>query len=995
MRCSSRRVVAIALAALAVVGCAGQRSSSSPSDTGKVQVAVAAAALGAGVSGVWVQFTNTATSAVVQGWTTNSGGTWSSTFEAVPVGTYDVYAKAVDASSNVLYETTRPYPGGPISVTAQGTTSATLVLQQTTVAPPPANNAPHFLSLYANSQQIAPGGTVRLTATAADPDAGDALSFSWSALGNAGTFGSASSTASTSTTTWTPGAPGTFVLTCTVNDGHGASSTLSITVAVSGSTGSGGVNVVASLNAPPVVQNVSLANGPAAVGKALSFSAAASDADGDPMTFAWSVASCAGAFSGQADSAGGSAVTFTPSAQPAGGACVVTLTATDGRGGTGSASLGLTFSDGVTGQAPQVYLNVSKVILGNDDRIELLAVPVDNAAHPSWTYAWSDGLTAPQAGAFTAKSDLVTNGSDQWYAPATCSLLGSNDVRVTPTVTVTDGTTGLTSTIAVPATIRCPPPWKFAVLSDTQWLSMPYVKLDGTLSTTNISDDGWNPGTCAVDIINQVNQQFIDHGVKLVVAVGDLTDSASTFNMDVRAVYSQALYNAGIGFFPLRGNHDSADLAEFESVFPQTVNGLQNATPTSAFVNGSTNPDVANVPAPPVSGTQFTVGQNFDSSAAAGTVGRTYSFDYANVRFVLLDQFNGASSGGTLPASTMTWMGTRLAAKPAGSHAFVFGHKGIITENHKDNLFGSSPAANLADMDTFITLLGTNGVRYYTGGHDHMHDLSRIRNSAGTASVTELVAASDSSKFYIPLPTPNDPDGRQTILAQQLDTVGYYIYTVDGPKVTVEYFAADVKVKNATPTEDIIEIDAAPAGGYLRSSGGLTFTKRQSFGYGLNGKEFVVAPGGAYTVVQDQFAGTSASIVEGANGNTKHDFANRAFSNAVDTGWSVRTAAVASDVLTLWGLATPGITSDAEDTVALSISYDPAAFSDADVAAQAFGVAVKDGTGHWVNAGTGAGVAGPYLTGSPLGTWGVDPIAHQAWVVVNATADFAVARFGN
>ncbi|HUL57764.1 MAG TPA: metallophosphoesterase [Anaeromyxobacteraceae bacterium] len=991
MRRSSIHVTALALVALALAGC----SSQGQGGTGSVRVSVAAGALGAGVSGVWVRFTSTTTAQAIQGWTTQVNGAWTTTFQSVPVGTYDVYAKAVDASGTVLYETPAPYPGGPITVTAQGATSVTLVLQQKTTAPPPANNAPYFVSLYANQQQVAPGSAVQLAATAADPDVGDSLTFAWSAQGGAGTFGAPSSTATTSTVTWTPPAgTGAFLLTCQVTDSHGASALLSITITVSAGAASGSVAVVAVVNAAPAVQGITLANGPAAVGKALSLGATATDADGDPMTFAWSVASCAGAFGGQTDSAGASAVTFTPSSQPAGGACVVTVTASDGRGGTGSASLGVTFQGGATGSAPQLYLNVSKVDLANGDRVEIQAVPIDNGAHPGWSYAWSDGLAGGAGGTFTAKTDLATDGSDQWYAPATCALLGSNEVRVAPAVTVTDAATGLASSIAVPVTIHCPPPWKFGVISDTQWLSMPYVKLDGTLSTTSIADDGWNPGTCAVDIIDQVNQQFIDQGVKLVVAVGDLTDSASTFNMDVRAVYTQALYGAGIGFFPLRGNHDSSDLAEFEYVFPQTQSGLQNATPAAAFLNGSTHPDVANVPVTPVSGTTFTVGQSFDSSAEAGTVGRTYSFDYGNARFVLLDQFNGPSSGGNLPASTMAWMAGRLGAKPAGAHGFVFGHKGIITENHKDNLFSSSsPGANIPDMDTFIGILAGNGVRIYAGGHDHMHDLSKIRNSSGSASVTELVAASDSSKFYIPQTTPNDPDGRQTILAQQLDTIGYYVYTVDGPKATVEYYAADIPVMNASPTEDIVVIHAAPGGGTLRSSGGLVFTRRQRFGYGLNGKEFVVAPGAPYTVVQDRFAGTTAAILEGANGNSRKDFAKRPFSNAIDTGWSVRTGAVASDVFTLWGLATPGITSDAADTVAVSLSYDPAAFSDADVAAHAFGVAVKDGFGHWVNAGTGAGTIGAYVPGSALGAWGVDPGTHQAWVVVNAAADFAVARF--
>ena len=50
--------------------------------------------------------------------------------------------------------------------------------------------------------------------------------------------------------------------------------------------------------------------------------------------------------------------------------------------------------------------------------------------------------------------------------------------------------------------------WSFGVISDTQWTA---------------PDDGRNPNSVAVDIINHVNQEFISKGVKFVVAVGDIT----------------------------------------------------------------------------------------------------------------------------------------------------------------------------------------------------------------------------------------------------------------------------------------------------------------------------------------------------------------------------------------------------------------------------------------------------------------------------------------
>ena len=68
-------------------------------------------------------------------------------------------------------------------------------------------------------------------------------------------------------------------------------------------------------------------------------------------------------------------------------------------------------------------------------------------------------------------------------------------------------------------------PWKFGVMADTQWKA---------------NADGKNPATVAVGIIDQLNQEFIKHGVKFVIQVGDLTDKEADPAMDTRAAAAQA-----------------------------------------------------------------------------------------------------------------------------------------------------------------------------------------------------------------------------------------------------------------------------------------------------------------------------------------------------------------------------------------------------------------------------------------------------------------------
>lgn len=298
----------------------------------------------------------------------------------------------------------------------------------------------------------------------------------------------------------------------------------------------------------------------------------------------------------------------------------------------------------------------------------------------------------------------------------------------------------LALTIFIAATSAFAEPWSFGVISDTQWPSSP---------------DNKNPNSVAVNVINHVNQELIDHGVKFVVAVGDITDNGSILALDTSATFRQMLYNAGIGFYPLRGNHESSKTAaiEFQRIFPQTQTGMNNQTPADALVT------TLYYGAPPANtNTTFTVGTNF-ASPSADFAGLTYSFDYDNARFVLLDQFappSGASHS-VLTSSDVDWVGTELATRPANTHAFVFGHKHLISENHADTLFGSNPSANPSGLqDLFMADLYDNGVRYYMGGHDHMHNRAIITSPDGNSKVQNIIAASDSYKFYIPQNPSND-----------------------------------------------------------------------------------------------------------------------------------------------------------------------------------------------------------------------------------------------
>jgi hypothetical protein len=588
-----------------------------------------------------------------------------------------------------------------------------------------------------------------------------------------------------------------------------------------------------------------------------------------------------------------------------------------------------------------------------------------------------------------------------------CGDSGTSTAAASPAVT---------TQAAVPGSLAKPSAtaWSFAVMADTQWIG---------------SDDGKNPNSVAVSIIQQLNQEFVKKGVKFVVQVGDLTDNGSINAIDTTALFRQPLYNAGIGFFPFRGNHEDKPgaPAEFVKVFPQTQTGAMNATPFAAISSAKrVNPDAAAQPSPTISGSPFTVGINFSSPSVNGSTnlkGLSYAFDYkpangTGATLVMLDQFtpaDGLNADGTAYslstaiAPQQAWITSVLSGRAAGTHAFTFSHKGIITENHVDTLFGNDPSANPLAQDAFITSLATNKVDYHMLGHDHIYDRSIITTTNGSsAKIQQILCASDSSKFYIPATPANDilydlmglgttvgksikQIARQTQIAQELNTVGYYIFTVDGPNVTVDYYSAPVY-----PTYS--------SGEYLISvSPTLTFTKRDTFGKSLNGKEFVVAQGMPYnSYVQDTFTtaaggnNTTAMILGGVNGSAQFDASGRPLNKAVDTGWSAKTSATASDILTRWGMAS-GMGSSMSDSYALSLSFDSTGLTSSQLQSGSFGLATVDATGKWINAvnqnfgGAKKFVIGAYDSSYPLGTYGVDTTRNIVWAVINYTSSFAAA----
>lgn len=553
--------------------------------------------------------------------------------------------------------------------------------------------------------------------------------------------------------------------------------------------------------------------------------------------------------------------------------------------------------------------------------------------------------------------------------------------------------------------------WSFGVISDTQW---------------TVTDDGYNPNTVAANIIKQIDQQFIAAGVKLVVAVGDTVNNGTTDNIDTRALYAQDLYNAGIGFYPLRGNHEAAhgdpenlhSAIDMRYAFPQIVPGpaagLNNNTPEDITTDIIPALDLANNPPADREGEPFVVGTNFSEPTEVNQANnaQSYAFQYNNATFVLLDQFdvNGDYEPSTIP-DQMDWIDDVLSSRPDGTQAFIFTHKNILGGNHKDNMFGGQVTsadpgdgyglsglttdqqaaldAKQAAENEFEALMQAEDVSLVISGHDHHDYLSLVTSPDGESQVHQLITQSDSSKFYTPRTPVSDND---TPIRQDLGHIGYYIFTVDGNEVTIDYYVDDSS--------------QTPAWGVATTP--FHFVKYATVSYDLDGTEQIVPQNGSYAGIQDDtaaastmgkgFKDTSMEILAGTNSDTSTTNYGKAISKEVTTGWTIAEPGLKSDILNLGGMSLlPGQQTD-EYVLAMSTGPKKGKGKPGFMRNGNFVLLTRADSGQWVNAvtenigGITNFVAGPWNPSYTLGTYGVDPDTNTAWAILNYDGEFAIGH---
>ena len=310
--------------------------------------------------------------------------------------------------------------------------------------------------------------------------------------------------------------------------------------------------------------------------------------------------------------------------------------------------------------------------------------------------------------------------------------------------------------IPVVATAQSDSSWSFGVIPDTQWKDEMDAPFHGT----------------AIHIIDAINAEFVRQKVDFVIAVGDLVETSSAVAFQTRAAHNKALDEAGIKFYPVRGNHDAGNLeaaSQFKAVFPD-LPGESGSFP--------------NLP---------------------GVKGMTYAFTHKSGKFILLDTFplvdNGSRRGKAYTVSDyLPWIESELK-KEDHRFALVFAHKNLQGQNHKDNIFGADADSNPQMQNAFIGCLQRYGVRYYMSGHDHMYHRSLVKSPDGKSEIVQIICGSAAHEFYLPNLSFFK---RENPMKQELNRIGFIIVRIDGEHTRFEYYSTKpFGAKPKTPTWEL------------------------------------------------------------------------------------------------------------------------------------------------------------------------------------------------
>jgi len=264
--------------------------------------------------------------------------------------------------------------------------------------------------------------------------------------------------------------------------------------------------------------------------------------------------------------------------------------------------------------------------------------------------------------------------------------------------------------------------------SAQDWTFMVYGDSRGSSSN--------NPVNTA--ILTELAQVTTNLHPAFVLVPGDLVNKGSLWAFQQWTNIMSPVYQAGIGVYPVLGNHDRADVTSYKNIF----------------------------------------GPSLPDNGPAAEIDRTYALFYSNAVVLALDQYVASHR------VNQAWINSVLATN-ACPHIFALGHEPAFKVNHTGCL-DDYPA----NRNAFWNSLSNAGSRIYFCGHDHFYDHMRLDDGDGSPDndVHQMIVGTAGAPLYASGPYDGD-NGLwmpQRILFEQQH--GFVLVEVRGWSVTNTWY---------------------------------------------------------------------------------------------------------------------------------------------------------------------------------------------------------------
>lgn len=206
-------------------------------------------------------------------------------------------------------------------------------------------------------------------------------------------------------------------------------------------------------------------------------------------------------------------------------------------------------------------------------------------------------------------------------------------------------------------------------------------------------------------ILGELVTATLSETVDFILFTGDLvfgSPNATTLESQLGAwrAIAQPLYDAGVGVYPVRGNHDADSKVAWDNVFTGTY-----ALP---------------------------------GNGPSGEENVTFSFTHTNALIVGLDQYANPNR------VNQAWLDAQFASNTQ-PHVFVFGHEPAFEVYHASCLGVYADA-----RDAFWSSIAAEGGRVYLAGHDHFYNHARLDDGDGNPGddVHQFVVGTAGAPLY-------------------------------------------------------------------------------------------------------------------------------------------------------------------------------------------------------------------------------------------------------